>query len=130
MKTTDLANQRIQEMETKGYQLWNDHPGLAIEALRLMLKPHGLSLETVEDIKDHWLWFKVEKLKPAVPEPTELQKNSESIMQAEGHPLLGREYDGTSIWNVPEKHSVYRVSPSGEFKLVPWWKDSYDRGHA
>jgi hypothetical protein len=130
MKTIDHCNQRLQEMETRGWRLWNDHPGLTIEALRMMLKPHGLSLEIVEDVEDHWLWFKVEKLKPAVPEPTDAQLTPETHMQDDKHPFLGRESDGTSIWNVPEKHSVYRVSPDGSSKLVPWWMDSYDRGHA
>ena len=58
-RTVDESNAFIQEMEGKGYRIWNDHPGYTIEYLQEMLAPFGLRVETFAEEGNDWLWFRV-----------------------------------------------------------------------
>ena len=46
-----------EEAETRGFKLWDDHPGLTIEMLNEQIKPHGLKLVIQQE--GDALWFKV-----------------------------------------------------------------------
>lgn len=62
MSKVDEEIQQFDDLQTKGYAPWNDHPGYTIGYLNEMLKEHNLRVITVEFEAIERIVFKIEKI--------------------------------------------------------------------